>query len=125
MASLIKVEESLSRKYLRMVSVILFNPQSLYCFTDTHNELLIESLKDAVSLCKDTALFAKLRKCLNMAVGLETYLERMCPPETPLMKKLLEDTEAEPWDEHFHNKLTLFPFHILMINDNTGGEVKD
>jgi len=58
----------------------------------THNELIIEGLEEALRLNKDPAVAAKLQGLVEMAEGLESYLIKMSPEETPLQKAIREET---------------------------------
>jgi len=84
--------------------------------TQTHNEFLIEYLQEALAASKEPLVASKLQKCIDMATGLENYLETTCPEETPLQKRIYADTLAMPMRENFEKGLTLFEFSLNMMN---------
>jgi len=92
-------------------------------FLDTHNELLIQCLEDALQLNTDPLVATKLEKCHSMISGLENYLEQICPEETELQKEILADTISEPWKENLEKGITVRPFSPEMMSTRHSSKI--
>jgi len=90
-------------------------------FPCTHNETIIYGLKDALELNKDPAVASTLQKCLEKAIALEDYLETMCPEETPLQKRIRDDTMKESLAAEY-KEVSGEDLDAVMINSNSGAQ---
>jgi caffeoyl-CoA O-methyltransferase len=71
----------------------------------------------------DDQLKAELRRLVELASGLDPYLDRCTTPESPALAALVQRTQAEDWSQRFSDGQTARQLEQEMLSGHLEGQV--
>ena len=88
--------------------------------------ILVQQIEKTVQIAQETQassyLMNSLQQALNLAAGIDPYLEKCTTPESPALQALAEKTAAEDWSKHFSDKETVTFLEQEMLSGHIEGQ---
>ncbi|KAK2704704.1 uncharacterized protein LOC136030892 isoform X2 [Artemia franciscana] len=100
------------------------NPCSSVVPPDTPLEVLADVLKKAEALITgNDEVKILLKKAIQIASGLDEYLEKTTTQPSPALQELWTRTRSERWHENYEKGITLFDLPVTCITGHVEGQV--
>ncbi len=88
--------------------------------------ILVQQLEETVQMAEEAkvpaSLMASLQQVLNLAAGIDPYLEQCTTPESPALAALARKTAAEDWSQRFSDKETVRQLEQEMLSGHIEGQ---
>ncbi len=88
--------------------------------------ILVQQIEKTVEIAEETQaspyVMDSLQQALNLAAGIDPYLEKCTTPESPALQALAQKTAAEDWSQHFSNKETVTFLEQEMLSGHIEGQ---
>ena len=88
--------------------------------------ILVQQLEETVQMAEEAKVPASLMACLqqvlNLAAGIDPYLEQCTTPESPALAALAQKTAAEDWSKRFSDKETVRQLEQEMLSGHIEGQ---
>ncbi len=106
------------------MSNLLENPKTARPVTPLG--ILVEQLEEVVQMAEQaevpTSVIASLQKVLDLAAGIDPYLEECTTPESPALANLAQKTAAEDWSKRFCDGETVRQLEQEMLSGHIEGQ---
>ncbi len=88
--------------------------------------ILVQQLEETVQMAEEAkvpaSLMASLQQVLNLAAGIDPYLEQCTTPESPALAALAQKTAAEDWSQRFSDRETVRQLEQEMLSGHIEGQ---
>ena len=88
--------------------------------------ILVQQLEEIVQMAEEAkvpvSLMVSLQKVLNLAAGIDPYLEQCTTPESPALANLAQKTAAEDWSQRFSDRETVRQLEQEMLSGHIEGQ---
>jgi caffeoyl-CoA O-methyltransferase len=88
--------------------------------------ILVQQLEKTVQMAQEAKVPASvmdsLQQVLNLAAGIDPYLEQCTTPESPALAALARKTAAEDWSKRFSNRETVRQLEQEMLSGHIEGQ---
>ncbi|MGK7934850.1 MAG: O-methyltransferase [Xenococcaceae cyanobacterium] len=88
--------------------------------------ILVEKLAKTVQMAEEAkvshSLIASLQQVLELAAGIDPYLEKCTTPESPALATLAQKTAAEDWSKRFSDQETVRQLEQEMLSGHIEGQ---
>lgn len=88
--------------------------------------ILVEQLETAVEMAKEalvaTPVIEQLQTALNLAAGIDPYIEKCTTSESPQLKVIAQKTQAQKWSEKFADGATGRELEQEMLSGHLEGQ---
>ena len=88
--------------------------------------ILVQQLEKTVQMAEEAkvpaSVMTSLQKVLDLAGGIDPYLEECTTPESPALAALAQKTAAEDWSKRFSDKETVRQLEQEMLSGHIEGQ---
>lgn len=88
--------------------------------------ILVQQLEKTVQMAEEAKVTASvmgsLQQVLNLAAGIDPYLEQCTTPESPALATLAQKTAAEDWSKRFSDRETVRQLEQEMLSGHIEGQ---